>query len=45
MKHAHRSLALALAALVAPASALAVVPVDEVYGTAEPFARKRSTSC
>ncbi|CAN4279715.1 alpha-amylase family glycosyl hydrolase [Pseudoxanthomonas sp. LjRoot125] len=40
MKHAHRSLALALAALVAPASALAVVPVDEVYGTAEPFARE-----
>ena len=40
MKHARRSLALALAALVAPASALAVVPVDEVYGTAEPFAKE-----
>ncbi len=40
MKHVRRSLALALAALVAPASALAVVPVDEVYGTAEPFAKE-----
>ncbi|KRA44466.1 alpha-amylase family glycosyl hydrolase [Pseudoxanthomonas sp. Root630] len=40
MKHAHRSLALALSALLAPASALAVVPADEFYGTTEPFAKE-----